>query len=130
MPKTKTKTVPASHEVSPAMYGCILFYSASIYLLLETLGEDQQRAAADVCTQASMREPLWTRRSDTGEFPQIEVPGFGRRSGPWCMAYMSAYLIWTQRKPDGSVDRKRLPVSPLLSAAADGYAIYRPPVRK
>jgi len=110
---------PSGWTGDPALYGCVLFYSVSVYDRLDRMTFDEAKAAADAAGEASAHAPLWMRNAK-GQFGQYDIPGFGSRSGPYCIALLAAFLVWTQRQ----LQDFPLPTSPLLSAAQDGLTLW------
>lgn len=105
-------------DTDPALPGAITFYSAACYPIFDQIGEDKAREAADFCSQKSQEYPLWMR-DKKGKFPEYDVPHFDKRSSVFCIAIMSAYLIWRQRKAGIT----EYPSSTFLDAANMGYML-------
>ena len=103
----------------PALHGCITWYSQSCYDHFDRLGFDAANEIAQVANDQNGKEPLLIRNKK-GEFNQFELPYIGKKSGPYLVALMSAFLVWTQRQ---LVDNP-LPDSPMLAAAHDGLKLW------
>lgn len=103
----------------PAVFGCVMYYAASIYPVFERVGFEAAQKIVQVAEQASLEYPLF-QRDKTGKFPTVDLPEFGPRPTPFCAAVMSAFLVWTQRKAGNP-----LPDSPLIQAASSGYTLWR-----
>jgi hypothetical protein len=104
----------------PAVHGCLCFYSAAIYPIFNRLTRAECQTAVDAALDANMREPCLARNK-AGQFSEFDIPHFGRKSGPYCVALMSAWLVWNQKV----LADNPLPDSPLLAAAADGLHLWR-----
>ena len=99
-----------------ALTGCVMWYSVNIYRRLGELTKAQITEAMDAAGEACNQKPLWMTGDQT-----FTIPHFGAKSGPWIIALMSAYVVWTQKK----AGEEYLPDSPLLEAAALGWQLYQ-----
>lgn len=106
-------------RIDPMMVGAVMFNSADCYGRFAALTPEHALEAADFASEQSQRYPLW-QRDARGEFPTYEVPHFGKRSSVYLIALMSAYLVWMQKQ----AGIQTMPLTPLLRAAMDGYALY------
>ena len=102
----------------PQMLGAIMYYSAACYPIFDQIGDDKAKEAANFCSQKSQEYPLWMRNKK-GKFPEYDVPHFGKRSSVFCIAVMSAYMIWQQRKAGIT----EFPASVFLDAANMGWGL-------
>jgi len=105
--------------MDPAIYGCICYYAASIYPVFERVGYRRAELAAKAAESASVVYPLFMR-DKKGQFPEVDIPCFGKKSTPFAAAVMAAFLVWTQRAAGFP-----LPTSPILQAADDGYNLWK-----
>ena len=106
-----------------ALHGAISFYAASCYPTFERLGFDAAKEAADAAGEANSQYPCW-QRDKKGQFPEFDLPHFGKRSSVFCIAVLCAFLVWTQKAAGNP-----LPDSPLLAAAEDGWKLWKMEVR-
>ena len=103
----------------PALYASLLWYSVGIYPVIERLGFEGFKPIAESADGALLLHPLM--RDKKGNFPEVELPEFGKKSIVFCTAVVSAFLVYSQR----SVGIDELPNSPLLKAANDGYNLWK-----
>jgi hypothetical protein len=103
----------------PALSPTIMFYSVSAYPVFERVGFDRSKEIVTQADQVLLENPL--SRNKKGEFDKFDIDEFGSVSVVFCAALVSAFLVWTQR--EAGIDY--LPDSPFLSAANDGYNLYR-----
>jgi hypothetical protein len=111
-------------SVDPALYPMIVWYSQTSYAIFDQVGYDQALEAAQAASDFNNVEPL-LMRNKKGEFASREIPNFGERSGPFCVAMLAAFLVWSQHKGQGKEDGIYLPDSVFLKAAEEGYQMYR-----
>ena len=83
--------------VDEALLGAIRFYAASLYPVFENLGEVAAKEIAMAAEEANLKYPCWMR-NEKGKFPEFELPHLGKKSSVYCIAAMSAYLVWTVLK--------------------------------
>ncbi len=105
----------------PALQGAMTFYSCGMYPVFDRIGAEASREAADFCSNWSMEQPLC--RDKKGNFPQREVPHFGKQSIVYAVTMIAAFLVWMQKGQhcDGR--------GPLIEAAMMGWRLYenKPP---
>ena len=114
IPRAEPRPEPG---IDPAMIGSIIFNSVACYGVFDRLGFEKAKEAADACAEHSLRYPLWMR-NEKGVFPTFDIPHFGPRSSVFCIAIQTAFLVWVYKGKD-------LPSGPLMSAALDGYRLYK-----
>lgn len=115
-----------SNDIDPAIAPMIQFYACSIYPVFEQIGYDQSLEAAQACSEFSLEYPLLMRETkgkNKNKFPKRYIPYFGECTGPYCVALLSAFLVWSQHLTQG--DHVELPGSAMLEAAQDGWDLYK-----
>ncbi len=103
----------------PALQGAMTFYSAGMYPIFDQIGAEASREAANFCSQWSQEEPLC--RNKKGDFPERDIPHFGKRSIVYGITMIAAFLVWMQK---GQHLASR---SPLIDAALMGWMLYAKP---
>jgi len=96
-----------------------MWYAVDCYNHFDRLGFAATKEIGESASEFNQENPLLLRNKK-GEFDQFELAHLGKRSGPYCVAAMSAVLVWTQRH----LADNPLPDSALLAAANDGLIIW------
>ena len=105
-------------SIDAAAYMAVMYYSMACYPVFARIGTEAAKEAADFCSERAMEWPLF-ERNKKGEFPQYDVPHFGKKSSVYCAAIMSAFLVWTQKAAGNP-----LPDTDLLKAGEEGYMLW------
>ncbi len=105
---------------SPAWQGTLFWYSVSAYNFISSNDFDVVKGVVDAAGEFNQREPLHLPRKN-GSFAKTVLPILGEKSGPYCIALMGSFLVWTQRY----LADNPLPDSPVLKACYDGLLFWR-----
>ncbi len=134
-PKVKkaAKVLPSTSGVignddgfdSPAWQGTLFWYSVSAYNFISGNDFDVVKGVVDAANEFNQHEPLHMPRKD-GSFAKTVLPILGERSGPYLIALMGSFLVWTQMH----LANNELPDSPLLKACEAGYNFWKLDVAK
>lgn len=124
MKKQTTTKQPVQPIVEPAMEMALMWYSCDIFNKFDALGDEKAKIAADFASKWSLEYPLWLREKDKKEFPQRDIPGFGKKSSVYAMAMMAAWLVWAMRdKPETYLAAAG--DNGFVKAAKQGYLMYK-----
>lgn len=111
-------------KIDAAVSPMIMWYSQSCYAKFESIGYEAALEAAQAASDFNSREPLLMRTAK-GEFSTADIPHFDECTGPFCIALLAAFLVWTQHIGQGTHDAIYLPESLFLDAAEEGYQMWR-----
>lgn len=101
----------------PALEPMVLWYTMSCLDKFEALGFELAKESADAALEFSLENPL-LMRDKGGEFPSVNIPHFGEKSGPYCAVLMAVFLVWSQKKIGNPIPSDS---SKLLSYAEEAY---------
>ncbi len=105
---------------SPAWQATLFWYSVSAYNFISSNDFDVVKGVVDAANEFSGREPLHMPRKD-GSFTKTVLPILGEKSGPYVIALLGSYLVWTQKQ----LANNELPDSPVLKACMAGLNFWR-----
>lgn len=107
----------------PAWHGALLWYGVDAYGHLARMDETTARnISMQISDALACNERMFMREAGS-KFASVNLPVLGERSGPYCIAFASAYLVWNQRKAFG--DGWANPGSPLLEIADEAFRMWR-----
>jgi len=110
-------------DFDPALYNTIAFYSASIYSTLTNASFDEVERLINVVQEFTAECAPY--RDKKGNFPTKMLPLFGEKSIIFAIAVAAAYLVWCQLSNNIDTPESLRDKSPLLSAAVEGWLLYR-----
>lgn len=105
---------------SPVWQGCLLWYSASAYNFISSNDFEVVKSVVLAADEFSQHEPLHMRGKD-GSFPKIILPILGEKSGPYCIALIGSFLVWTQKQ----LADNELPDSPVLRICNEALNFWK-----
>jgi hypothetical protein len=107
----------------PAWHGALLWHGVDAYRHLAVMEENTAQNISKQISDALSTNELMFMRGSGGRFATLVLPVLGERTGPYCIAFASAYLVWGQRKAFG--DDWYNPGSPLLDIADEAFGMWR-----
>lgn len=111
-------------QIDPSVEPMIMWYSQSCYSIFDQIGYAASLEAAESASEFNQRKPLLMREKN-GKFPETDIPHFGIRSGPFCVALLTAFLVWSQHQHNEDESGNiYLPDSVFLVAAESGYRLW------